>query len=261
VLSDTERLWPLDRPASDRSQESSGSSFARYVALGVEHIWTGYDHMAFLLALLLIGSSLGEVAKIVTGFTVAHSITLALAVLGYVRPERAPIEALIGMSIALVAAENVWLVGGRSRAVPWCIAGVLACLAAAATGGYGHVPGMTLGGLALFAWCYFELLERVARPALLRWAIAFVFGLIHGFGFAAVLMEADLSAERLVHALFGFNVGVEIGQLAVVGLIWPVLRLAARSDVARRWWVIEAGSVAVLALGVFWFVTRAYGAG
>ena len=257
VLSDSERVWALEVPA--QSGGARGSSFGRYITLGIEHIGTGYDHLAFLLVLLLMGSSIGEVARIVTGFTVAHSITLALAVLGYVRPERTAIDALIGMSVALVAAENLWLVSGRNRSVPWGIALLLAGLGVGAARGYGQVPALTLCGLALFAWCYFEL--QIRHPARLRWAIAFVFGLVHGFGFASVLVEADVSAQRLAQALLGFNIGVEIGQLVIVALIWPLLRLLERSTVPRRWQVVEVGSAAVLVLGVFWFVTRAYSAG
>ena len=106
----------LDQPAASGSTVGAGTSLGEYIALGIEHILTGYDHLAFLLALLLIGSSLGEVAKVVTGFTVAHSITLGLTILGYVRPEARSVEALIGLSIALVAAENVWL--GLDKAMP-----------------------------------------------------------------------------------------------------------------------------------------------
>ena len=220
----------------------------------------GYDHLAFLLALLLLQTSLLEVAEVVTGFTVAHSITLGLATLGYVRPEAAAIEALIGLSIALVAIENVWLVSGRNRLVPWLIGGTLVCLAVMTARGHGRVPGVTLAGLALFSVCYFGMLERVPRPAPLRWTIAFIFGLVHGFGFAAVLLEANLSTARLVQALFGFNIGVEIGQLAAVILIWPVLYFVTRPGRERvRAAVIEFGSAAVCGLGVFWFVSRAYG--
>jgi len=117
-----------------------------------------------------------------------------------------------------------------------------------------------LCGLALFAWCYFELVEHAARPELLRWAVAFVFGLVHGFGFASVLVEAQLPPARLAAALLGFNVGVELGQLSVVLLIWPLLRaLAGRNYAATRAVVIEYTSAAVCGLGLFWFVTRAFG--
>ncbi|MBI1815522.1 MAG: HupE/UreJ family protein [Deltaproteobacteria bacterium] len=261
VLSEGEREWSLDEPAvsTATAPEPGGTTLLEYVELGIGHILTGYDHLAFLLALLLIGGTFGEVAKVVTGFTVAHSITLALTALGYVRPETAPVEALIGLSIALVAVENVWLTGPRTAAVPLMIAAMLTLLAVAAVRGYGRVPALTLVGLALFVACYFGLLARVSNAASLRWAIAFIFGLVHGFGFASVLVEAGLPTERLVQALFGFNVGVEVGQLAAVALVWPLLRLIARRSESRRMAVSQYGSAAVLALGVFWFVSRAFG--
>jgi hypothetical protein len=93
----------------------------------------------------------------------------------------------------------------------------------------------------------------------LRWAIAFIFGLVHGCAFAGVLVEAGLPTEWLAAALFGFNLGVELGQLAAVAMVWPLLRrLETRGD---SWWlaVLHYGSTAVLALGVFWFVSRTFG--
>ena len=260
VLSDAERLWLLpDAALQQASVEPGGTSLAGYIALGIQHILSGYDHLAFLLALLLVGSSLGEVAKVVTGFTVAHSITLGLTVLGYVHPARAPVEALIGLSIALVAAENGWLIGTRSRVVPWVIAGALTLLALLAVRGHGQVPPLTLAGLALFTLCYFGLLQRLTRTASVRWAIAFIFGLVHGCGFAAVLGEAGLPPDRVVHALLGFNIGVELGQLMAVALVWPLLQWATHRRMHVRTAIIEVGSALVLALGVFWFVTRTFG--
>jgi len=179
-------------------------------------------------------------------------------VLGWVHPDRPAVEALIGLSVALVAVENVWLRGERTFVIPWTAAVALGLLAIAAAAGWGRVPAPALGGVALFALCYFGLLGRVDRPEALRWAVAFLFGLVHGFGFAAVLMEARLPTVRLVPALFGFNAGVELGQLGVVALVWPAIRVV---QVRRALYgaVIETGSAAVLALGLFWFVSRAYG--
>ena len=136
----------------------------------------------------------------------------------------------------------------------------LAALGVVAAVGYGRVPALTLTGLALFSLCYFGLLQRATRTGSLRWAIAFIFGLVHGFGFASVLSDVGLPRDRIAHALFGFNVGVEIGQLAVVVAVWPLLHLAMRrGDQRVRVAIVEVGSAAVLALGVFWFVTRTYG--
>ena len=164
VLSGGDRSWALDSPSPAHTADSGGTSLLGYIRLGIEHILSGYDHLAFVLALLLIGGSLREVAKVVTGFTVAHSITLGLTVLGYVRPDRSPVEALIGLSIALVATENVWLLGSRGNTLPWLISATLGAMAIAAAGGYGRVPAMTLAGLALFAFCYFGLLRRAWKP-------------------------------------------------------------------------------------------------
>ena len=237
---------------------AAGTSLAGYLHLGIEHILTGYDHLAFLFALLLLGQTFGAVAQIVTGFTVGHSLTLALAALGVARVHAPAIEALIGLSIALVAIENIWVVGGRPRPLPRLVVGVLLLLGGAAARGIGAVPAVTLAGLALFVGCYFALLDRVPRPERLRWAVALLFGLIHGFGFAGVLLEAALPPDRLLAALFGFNAGVELGQVGLVAVVWPLWRLLGRAPAARRL-AVEAGSALAAGLGLFWFVSRAYG--
>jgi hypothetical protein len=258
VLSLAEPGWPLGTEGGPSSQEVSpvGTSFGSYLALGIEHIATGYDHLVFVLALLLLASRLAEVATIVTGFTLAHSITLGLAVLGHLRPQAEAVEALIGLSIALVAAENAWLLAGRRQEVPWAVCASLLALAGLGLAGVGVLPAQTTLGLALFAACYFGVLARVARPTRIRVAIAFVFGLIHGFGFAGVLAEVALEPGRLAQALLGFNLGVEIGQLAIVALAWPLLRLATRG--ARGRWILEGGTAAIAATGVFLLVSRAF---
>ncbi|MEW6268527.1 MAG: HupE/UreJ family protein, partial [Thermodesulfobacteriota bacterium] len=116
VLTAEEPAWQLE--GAERAEPAQGGSFGRYLLLGVEHIVSGWDHLAFAAALLLLARTLREVATLVTAFTLAHSVTLALAVLGLVRPDAAAVESLIGFSIALVAAENAWLLAGRDRAVP-----------------------------------------------------------------------------------------------------------------------------------------------
>jgi hypothetical protein len=258
VLTEADPVWSLE---SDHGGGSgAGTTLAGYVWLGIVHIATGWDHLAFVLALLLLARRLGEVAVLVTSFTAAHSVTLALAVLGTVRPNGAAVEALIGYSIALVAAENAWLLGGRGVAVPAAVASATAGLALLALSGVGAVAPLVFAGLALFSACHFALLARVEQPARLRAAVAFVFGLVHGFGFAGVLAELELPAARLAPALFGFNLGVELGQLAVVAAAWPALAAVARWS-PRRWApiVTGGGSAAICGLGVFWLVTRAFG--
>ncbi|MBW2398706.1 MAG: HupE/UreJ family protein [Deltaproteobacteria bacterium] len=237
VLSEAEPSWLIKDEPISAAPNVVGSSFGSYLGLGVEHILSGWDHLAFVLALLLLAATVREVAALVTGFTVAHSVTLGLAVLGVVHPDGRVVEALIGFSITLVAVENSWILSGRGRIIPWIAIGSLVVL--------------------LFTACHFALLGAAERPARLRTAVAFAFGLIHGFGFAGVLAEMALPSDRLVPALLGFNLGVELGQLAVVAVAWPVLRLVARSfGSGVESLVVEVGSAAVCGLGLFWFVTR-----
>ena len=260
LLTEAERRFELADPDEAAPTQSAGTTLGGYVRLGVGHILTGWDHLAFVIALLLLAARVSEVAALITSFTVAHSVTLGLAVLGLVRPEPAAVEALIGFSIALVAAENGWLLAGRGRAVPIVVFGSLLVLALLAALGWGSVSMLTLLGLALFSVCHFALLDGAARPARLRAAVVFAFGLVHGFGFAGVLAEMALPNERLVPALFGFNLGVELGQLGIVVLLWPALALLERRA-PRRWHrgVSQWGSAAVCGLGVFWFLGRTLG--
>ena len=257
VLVATDPSWSLDPEA----EESIGTSFLGYVLLGIEHILSGWDHLAFVAALLILSGSLREVATLVTAFTLAHSLTLALAVLGILRPEATSVEILIGFSIALVGAENGWALSNHDRWIPRICTAALLLGAGLAVLGQGALSPLAWGGLALFTACHFGLLARHhGGQGLLRALIAFAFGLVHGFGFAGILMEIELPTSRLVPALVGFNVGVELGQLAVVLVLWPVLRWLAR--IANGVWynrVAQAGSAAVLGLGLYWVVIRNWG--
>jgi hypothetical protein len=259
VLVEGDTQWTVSQDAAEGG-ESTGTSLGGYLALGVEHILTGWDHLAFVLALLLLATRLGEVVTLVTSFTLAHSVTLALAVLGVLRPDGAAVEAVIGFSIALVAAENSWLSNGRGWAVPAVAVTALVALALLALFGVGVLSSATLLGLALFTGCHFGLLRQAQSPARLRAAVAFAFGLVHGFGFAGILAELTLPTDRLVPALFGFNVGVELGQLAVVALAWPALRWLARTGAGPGYRAVaDLGSAAICGLGLYWFVLRTLG--
>jgi hypothetical protein len=259
VLTSTAPRWEL--PAAVDAKPAIGSSVGAYLKLGIEHIATGTDHLVFLLGLLLLAANAREVITVVTGFTAAHSITLGLAALGRVEPEAAAVEALIGLSIALIAAENAWLLGGRPRALPPLAALTLVAFAGAALLGFGAIPATAYAGLALFVACYFALLGRSPRPARLRFAVAFCFGLVHGFGFAGVLSEFALPQGRLLPALLGFNLGVELGQIAIVAAFFAATALAARFvRGAARPLARDLANAAVCGLGVYWWLSRAYGA-
>ncbi len=249
--------WSL----AETEQESVGTSLFEYVVLGIEHILAGWDHLAFVAALLILSRSLREVATLVTSFTLAHSLTLALAVLGILRPEAAAVEILIGFSIALVAAENGWMLGGRDRWIPRIFGVALVAAATLAALGSGILSPLAWIGLAIFSFCHFGLLESAgAGGGLIRAVVAFAFGLVHGFGFAGILMEIELPTHRLVPALLGFNIGVELGQLAVVLVLWPLLRVLARLG-NGMWYerLAEIGSAVIAGLGTYWVVIRNWG--
>jgi len=180
-------------------------SVGRFIKLGVEHIFLGYDHICFLLALLVV-SRFREMLKIITSFTVAHSITLIVAGLGIARLPSRLVECGIALTIIYVAFDN---------------------------------------------------LRRKSTAH--RWLLTFGFGLVHGFGFASVLSELGLPAVGRVRCLLAFNIGVEIGQLAIVSVALPILWLLAKRQLQAR--VAFAVSVIVGLFGMGWFIERAFGLG
>jgi hypothetical protein len=191
--------------------------FRDYVQHGVWHIWIGFDHILFLLSLLLPAVMLAptakqppgmrfaliDVLKVVTAFTLAHSLTLTLASLHVVSLPSRWVESAIAASVALAALNNLWpLFRGR------------------------------------------------------RWVAAFVFGLVHGFGFAGVLADLGLPQSALVLSLFGFNVGVEIGQLAIVGVFLPLAFVLRKTWFYRQ--LLTTGSALIVLIAAVWLVERAF---
>ncbi|HEY2367349.1 MAG TPA: HupE/UreJ family protein, partial [Polyangiaceae bacterium] len=193
----------------DASAAPSSPSFAKLVALGVEHILTGWDHLLFLFGLLLLSPRLRSLGLTISAFTVAHSITLGLAAFGVWTPPSSIIEPAIALSIAWVGVENV---------------------------------------RALVA-------KRADGVAKSRWRITFPFGLVHGFGFASALRELGMSRADVPKALLGFNLGVELGQLAVVIPLALALAWIIRSGkLPSR--AISFASAAIVAIGLALFVAR-----
>jgi hypothetical protein len=235
-----------------------GSGIVDYLGLGIEHILTGWDHLAFVFGLLLLASRFGEVARLITGFTLAHSLTLALAVLDWVHPRATAVEAVIAFSVALVAIEKGWLLSGRHRAVPAAVLSGLVVVALASVAGGSGLPLLTVTGLIMFAGCYFALVARTTSEWL-RVCLTFAFGLVHGFGFAGILVEMTLPSDRLVPALVGFNLGVEVGQLGVVLLLWPLLLLGKRvASAPVQRFAAEISAASLCGLGLYWFLERAF---
>ena len=239
--------------------DSLYKGFLQYLVLGFEHILSGVDHLAFLVALLLLVRSFRELLWMVTGFTVGHSITLSLAVLGHLTLEMWIIEALIGFTIALVAADNIGVT--NVRRAPVAIVSVVILLAMAIVSVFWGVglPLLTLAGLGLFTVAYMAISTSQSQARGMRPALTLAFGMIHGFGFANVLNEIGLPDERMAVALAGFNIGVELGQLAVVALLWWLVRWYGRHNTDWNYqpW-FDTASAGLCGLGVFWFISRGF---
>ena len=199
-------------------ETSRMAQFGQYLWEGIWHIWIGFDHILFLLALLLpavlvhearrwtgvrsFRVALTEVMWVVTAFTVAHSITLTLAALQIISLPSRWVESAIAASVVLAAANNLW-----------------------------------------------PMVERR------RWLVAFVFGLIHGFGFASVLTELGLPKDALVLSLLGFNLGVETGQLAIVAGFLP-LAFVLRNSALYRKGIFVGGSFLTMLVALVWLAER-----
>lgn len=185
--------------------QTSGSNFQtfrRFVWLGIQHIATGYDHLSFLVGLLVATASLKSLVKTITSFTVAHSVTLALATFSIVVLPSRFTESAIALSIIYVAVENL-----------------------------------------------------IRKTTIERYRITFLFGLVHGFGFSNVLREMQLPRANLALSLFSFNLGVEIGQVVFVVLLFPAIEDLVKSGWAKLRPTLSA-TIAVLA--TYWFIQRAF---
>ena len=201
-------------------ETSRWRQFLQYVVEGIWHIWIGFDHILFLLSLLLpavlvfearrwqgaatFRQATGEVLWVVTAFTVAHSITLTLAALQIIDLPSRLVEGAIAASVVLASANNLYPVVQRRR-----------------------------------------------------WLVAFSFGLIHGFGFASVLTELGLPQEALALSLLGFNLGVEAGQLAIVAAFLPVAYLLRNTQLYQKG-VLVVGSWLTLLVALVWLIERAF---
>jgi hypothetical protein len=233
--------------------------FAEFIRMGTMHIFTGVDHMSFLLGLVLISRRLRDLVFVVTGFTIGHSLTLALAVTGVLRPHAEYIDALVALTIVLIGAENIVVQTQKPVPVALAVGGSLGVMALLQSLGFGGLPSLLLLGAGLFTANYLMISGRLRDAGQVRILITLVFGLIHGFGFAADLLELQLPPERLAELLVGFNLGVEIGQLVlVVGATLLVALLAKYKFALPRPWVVDVASCFLVGLGVFWFVGRSY---
>ena len=235
------------------------ASFHEYILLGIKHILTGPDHLAFVLGFVLISRRIRDLVFVITGFTIGHSVTLALAVTGFVRPHTAFIDVMIALTIALIGAENIAVASRRALTVAAGAGALLGAMLLARLFGYGSLPVSLLLGAGLFAFCYLLAAGRVHDAARVRLVVTLVFGLIHGFAFAKDLIEMQLPKARLAELLFGFNLGVEVGQLLVVAVLLAGAFVATRLRLAPpRPITVDVVASGIVGLGVFWMVNRTY---
>jgi len=248
------------------STNSLYRTISQYITLGMEHIFGGIDHIAFLLALLLLLRGLSDVLWIVTGFTVGHSITLSLAVMGVVTPDTAAVEAVIGFTIALVAAENIGAKSSANRQIAILVSAGLFVMALASMIWSFGLTALSCAGLIIFTLAYLPQSKDQSSAVAMRPLLSLAFGLIHGFGFAQVLTEIGLPSNQLWPALLGFNLGVELGQLIIVALAWLTgywlySRRTDRFGTAIQTGVLlDIASALLCGLGLYWFIARSYGA-
>jgi hydrogenase/urease accessory protein HupE len=198
-------LYPSDPPLDlSKPLMTTWQLMLKFGEAGVEHIVTGYDHLCFLFALILWAHRVWPVVKIVTAFTVSHSITLSLAALNIFTLPSTLTESLIAASIIFVAVENF----------------------------FSH---------------------NIDK----RWRVTFLFGFIHGFGFASALTEMGVPQDAVVPALASFNIGVELGQIAVVLLVMPILLYIDRHTKGERHsMLVYAGSTIIALFGLYWLLER-----
>jgi len=235
------------------------ASVRQFVSLGIDHIFGGLDHIAFLAALILLLRRFKDLVWIITGFTLGHSVTLYLTVMGWVIPDLPVVEATIGFTIALVAAENIGTLTGYHRYIAYILASGLVMGLLNLMFGVG-LTTLSLLGLILLTFAYLPLSVTKTTLADLRPLITIGFGLIHGFGFASALTEIGLPDAQLWPALLGFNVGIELGQLFIVASLWLVIKQMSRlTPIINSRLAIDLCSALLCGLGFYWFVGRSYG--
>jgi hypothetical protein len=239
------------------------AGFLEFMQMGIMHIFTGVDHMSFMLGLVLISRRVRDLLFVVTGFTIGHSLTLGLAVTGILRPEAQYIDALVALTIALIGAENL----GDSTHKPLFVAlgmgGIMFFMALAQyLGAPVTMPMLLLIGGGLFSANYLMMTGHMRDAARVRLVMTLVFGLIHGFGFASNLLEMKLPSGRLTELLLGFNLGVEVGQVTVVmsAVLVAYLLVKLRLGVPRPILTDVAASFLV-GEGLYWFLGRTVGLG
>lgn len=224
---------PTVTTAEHRTLDRLGAFFV----LGAEHLLLGPDHLLFLLALIVGSRRLRDVVLVATSFTVAHSVTFLLAATGAVSAPGAVVEPVIALSIAAVAAGHLWAVrpGAPVRLDAW---------------------GDVAGEPRQQVW---RRWHDLSRSDVTRLAVVFAFGLVHGLGFAGALGLDEPWSWGLLGSLLVFNVGIEVVQLGIVAVLFPLLVLLRRRTPRAARWMTAVAAAGVAVVGLVWFVQRVLG--
>jgi hypothetical protein len=253
MFASTQDAWVIGLPGESNVNQSS---YFGYFKSGVQHILSGWDHLTFLLGLLLLFTGRFLIIAI-TGFTIGHSLTLGLGAMNVLRVHSEIIETLIGFSILLLAVEyfhkHAFEINKliKNLALSFCAFLPLTI--------FGNLDPILIVGLALFLTFYLSLTNHYSSPWLPLMVTVF-FGLIHGLGFASSIAESGIPQDRLLPIILSFNVGVEVGQLAVAFTLLAFLKLTKTyfrfSDFN---YLHGAMGAFVFSMGTFWFISRAIG--
>jgi hypothetical protein len=253
VFTSSDRNW---KETDKKTEEASlFQSFQDYFDLGFNHILSGFDHLAFLLALLILNLPIKRLIIIVTGFTIGHSITLALGALDMIEPASQLVEALIGYSIVIIAVETVASITNYHKPYNRTLI-YISCLLLIFFTLFGYSKFLIgLAGISIFSYCYLSLIS-IHRDFSITFIVTCLFGLIHGFGFAGNLASIGLMEGRLLPAILGFNLGVEFGQI-LVGFILALLLYYLNKFMNKNMDNLRVYLASGLAcIGTFWFLER-----
>jgi hypothetical protein len=242
-----------------KKEKSFVDSLTNFISTGMNHILTGFDHLIFLMGLIILVNNFKHLLIVITGFTLGHSITLALVALNIVVPNTLMIEALIGFTILFIAAE--YMMKEEKNFIP-IIAILLSILTFAAISSLFLQISMTLisfMALILITIGYFGILRNLENKGSFRVIITSLFGVIHGFGFGTFLFNSEFDQTNIISALFGFNLGVEIGQIIFL-MIFILLNLSLIKLLKSKnhQYLMQTLMIIVSSLGFYWFIQRLY---
>lgn len=251
VLGNATTRWDL----AGESVSVTRAPFYAFVTSGFRHVLGGLDHLAFLLALLLVVRRTRDIVAAITGFTVGHMVALAAVGQGVLVLDQSAVESLIGFTVMLVCIEWIRLSGRDTRFGYGLLLTVLCVFAAFKVFLPAVLGWLALLGVCAAALCYLELSGTTKNSWPLRGLLAAAFGLVHGAGFAAGFVASEIEGTALLTALLGFNLGVEFGQLLFVAI---VLLLVRQLGFWRQSFPAYAAAGALLGVGVYWFLGRGF---